>query len=111
LLQKQLRSLAAKHPAAKLSVGGQPSAPSVSFDLGTQSQAAKQIFVRRMLGRGFLVTGQLYVMYSHTEEQVNAVREALDLVLGEIEELHAAGRLQAEAGSRQPIGQAFARLA
>jgi len=114
-LQEGLRAIAAKHPSAKMTVSGMPSVPSFAFDLGDDAQAARTLFTRGMLRRGFLVSTYCYMMWTHTEEHVQSFLEAADAVLGEIEKLAAEKRLQVEAGPRGGIrdamGKAFARLA
>lgn len=114
-LQEGLRAIAARYPSLKLKVEGQPSAPQMAFDLGAEAQAAYQIFVRRMLARGYLASGVWYVMHTHTSEHVSGALAALDEVLAELVELQAAGRLLAEAGplggNRAAMRQGFARLA
>ena len=109
-LQSGLRALAENHAALKLAIGGQPAAPSFAFSLGADSAAAKTLAVRRMVARGFLFSGQLYVMGTHDDAQVDSLLTALDEVLRELAALHAAGRLQAEAG-RVQTNAGFGRLA
>jgi hypothetical protein len=71
--------------------------------------------IRRMLSRGYLVSGQLYLMFSHTESEVDGMIEAMGEALGELSRLLEGDRLVAEAGplggDRVAMGQAFARLA
>ncbi|MCF7788208.1 MAG: aminotransferase class III-fold pyridoxal phosphate-dependent enzyme [Prosthecobacter sp.] len=73
-LQSGLREVAARHPALQLKVGGMPCAPSLAF----ANPAAKQHMIRHMLQRGFLMSSQLYVTWSHTEAMVAEMLAALD---------------------------------
>jgi glutamate-1-semialdehyde 2,1-aminomutase len=108
-LQGRLRELAAQHPQLGLRVAGLPCAPSIAFGLGEQSAAAKAICIRQMLGRGFLFSTQLYVMWPHTEGMIGTFIAGLDESLGEVTRLHEEGRLAAEAGPL-PAAAGFARL-
>jgi glutamate-1-semialdehyde 2,1-aminomutase len=109
LLQGALREIASRHPSLAIRIGGMPSAPSLTFQLGELSASAKALCVRGMLARGFLFSSQLYVMWPHTEAHVGALTEALDSVLGEISRLHESGSLREEAGVAE-ISTGFARL-
>lgn len=73
-LQSGLREVAARHPALQLKVGGMPCAPSLAF----ANPAAKQHMIRHMLQRGFLMSSQLYVTWSHTEATLDEMLAALD---------------------------------
>ena len=70
----------------------------------------KALCIRRMVARGFLVSGQFYVLGTHDEAQVGSLLSALDEVLTELTALHEAGRLQATAGAVQ-VSTGFERLA
>lgn len=109
-LQSGLRQVAANHPPLRMKVGGMPSAPSLAFDLGADSQAAKTLYIRKLVQRGILASGQYYVMWSHTAEMMETLLATVGEVCGELLALQDAGRLQAEAGGAVgPTG--FARLA
>jgi len=109
-LQSGLRQIAASHPSLRMKVGGMPCAPSLVFDLGADSQAAKTLCIRKLVQRGILASGQYYVMWPHTVEMVDTLLAALGEVCGELTALRSTGRLQAEAGGA--TGQTgFARLA
>lgn len=114
-LQSALQTLAGKYPELKLTIGGQPSAPSIGFNLGADTQAAKQLLVRKMVERGFLLSGQCYIMAAHTESHVSALLDAIAPALKEIAQLQSASKLQSEAGPRggvrDAMGTGFARLA
>ena len=65
--------------------------------------------IRHMLQRGYLMSSQLYVTWSHTEEMVGAMLVALDESLGLAVNSQERRELQAEAGV---VGtqQGFARF-
>lgn len=107
-LQDGLRGLALKHALLGLKIGGMPCAPSLSFQL--LNQPAKVLMIRKMLERGFMISSQLYVMWTHDEAQVNSLLAALDEVLAGLVKLVEAGALEKEAGS-VPKAAGFARLA
>ncbi|HYF36971.1 MAG TPA: aminotransferase class III-fold pyridoxal phosphate-dependent enzyme, partial [Prosthecobacter sp.] len=107
-LQGGLRALAEGHAELHIKIGGMPCAPSLVFQ--RQTQAAKVLMIRRMLQRGFMVSPQWYVMWTHDEAQVEAVLAALDEVLGELAVLAREERLEKEAGA-VPKSSGFARLA
>jgi glutamate-1-semialdehyde 2,1-aminomutase len=109
-LQRGLLDLAARHPALQVKIAGMPCAPSLAFGLGDLSAAARALYIRRMLARGFMVSGQYYVMWPHTGSQVGELLAQMDEVFAELGALLAAGKLQAAAGSLQPQ-TGFARLA
>ncbi len=108
-LQRSLREVTARHPTLNIKVGGMPCAPSLSFQLGDSSAAAKALCIRLMLGHGFLFSSQLYVMWPHTETLVTSMVAALDESLTEITRWQTEDRLQAEAGP-MPASTGFARL-
>ncbi len=109
-LQSGLRQVASNHPALRIKIAGMPCSPSVGFDLGADSQAAKTLYIRKMVQRGILASGQYYVMWPHTTEQVDTLLAAFNEACKGMATLHSAGGLQTEAGISQ--GQSgFARLA
>lgn len=108
--QKQLREVAASHPACQLTVGGMPPSPSLIFGLGADSAAAKVLMIRGLTRRGFLGSSQLYLMQAHTAEHIACFMEALNEVLSELERVIAQGNLSATAGVPTTTGS-FARLA
>lgn len=108
--QAALRAAAARHPACKLTVGGQPACPTLSFGLGADAPLAQALYVRKMVSRGFLAATYHYVMLAHTDEKMALFIEAFDESLSELAEVITSGRLEQEAGV--PRGShAFARLA
>ena len=109
-LQVGLREIATRHPALKITIGGQQCAPAIAFGLGNESAAAKALMIRGMLHQGFLSSSQLYVMWPHTAAHIADFLSALDEVLAGVSRIHAAGDLQKEAGP-QVVGGGFARLA
>lgn len=108
-LQAGLREVAARHPALQLKIGGMPCAPSLAFQLGDDSAAAKALMIRHMLGRGFLMSSQLYVMWPHTNAIVSSMLSALDESLGLVTKTHERGALKVESGVKG-VQQGFARL-
>ena len=109
LLQKNLEELAARHPACRLVVGGMPSTPVLSFDLGGRTQEVKTLFVRKMSERGILVGGIFYLMLAHSEEKIARLLETLDVVLFEIGEIITSGIFESDPLAKE--SPAFARLA
>jgi glutamate-1-semialdehyde 2,1-aminomutase len=109
-LQSQLRVLAAKHAPCKLTVGGMPAHPTMTFGLGTDSSRAQTLYVRKMRERGFLVATYYYVMLAHDDSKMQSMLVAADETMGEIAALISDGRLAEE--SSVPGGErGFARLA
>jgi glutamate-1-semialdehyde 2,1-aminomutase len=109
-LQSQLRALAARHAVCKLTLGGMPATPTMTFGLGTDSSRAQTLYVRKMRERGFLVASYYYVMLAHGEDKVQSMLSAADETMDEIGTLIVQGRLAEEAGV--PGGErGFARLA
>jgi glutamate-1-semialdehyde 2,1-aminomutase len=109
-LQNSLRVLAERHPSCKIVIGGMPAAPTLNFQLGTDSLAAKALYIRKMLSHGFLVSSTFYLMYAHEEEHQEKLIYALNIVLEEIEKIIENGSLNEEVGSNRNQS-AFARLA
>lgn len=109
-LQKALRTVAERHPSCKILIGGMPSTPTLTFQLGTDSLAAKALYIRKMLAHGFMVSSIFYLMYAHEEKHQAKLVDALDIVLEEIEKIIESGRLQEEVGYNQNR-PGFARLA
>lgn len=102
-LQAGLREVASRHPALGLKIGGMPCAPSLAF----ANPAAKPLMIRHMLQRGFLMSSQLYVTWSHTAELLGGMLAALDESLGLVLKSQESGGLEVEAAVGQ---QGFARL-
>lgn len=81
-LQSGLRELAARHPSLELKIGGMPCAPSLAFG----NPAAKPLMIRHMIQRGYLMSSQLYVTWSHMDEHLSGMLAALDEVLALMEQ-------------------------
>lgn len=109
-LQKALRTVAERHPSCKILIGGMPSTPTLNFRLGTDSLAAKALYIRKMLAHGFMVSSIFYLMYAHEEKHQTKLIDALDIVLEEIEKIIESGLLREEVGYNQNQ-PGFARLA
>lgn len=106
---KELTRLASSHAACKLSVGGMPPCPSLTFCLSEHAATARALMIREMVCRGFLTSSQLYLMLAHTDEQQSEFLCALDESLSEVENALADGQIAKMApvvGANQ-----FARLA
>lgn len=108
--QADLRAVSASHPVSHLTVGGMPPSPSLSFGSGTEATAAKVMMIRKLVGRGFLASSQLYLMHAHQPEQRAQFLTALDETLGEIDQEIAKGSLVESAGTTH-ASNTFARLA
>jgi len=106
----RLHQVAQAHPACKITIGGMPPSPSITFGLGAcESTAAKVLMIRGLVHRGFLGSSQLYLMQSHTQELQNRFLDALDRTLGDIDQEIACGTLPASAGT-PAAANTFARL-
>jgi glutamate-1-semialdehyde 2,1-aminomutase len=109
-LQAALRAIAARHPACRLTVGGMPATPTLTFDLGADAPLAQTLYTRKMQQRGLLVSSYFYLMVAHAETHIAQLLECLDPVLGEISQTIESGKLAAESGAAR--GQrGFTRLA
>ncbi|MBL9116079.1 MAG: aminotransferase class III-fold pyridoxal phosphate-dependent enzyme [Verrucomicrobiaceae bacterium] len=108
-LQAGLCAVAERYPSLSLKIGSMPSAPSLAFQLGDQTAAAKTLMIRGMLQRQHLMSSQLYVMWPHREENVSRMLGALDETLQEVSKVQADGRLLEVAGVGA-VQQGFARL-
>lgn len=93
VLKSGLEALAAKYPSLRVIVSGMPSSPNLRFDLGELANQAKVQHIRAMLQRGFLVSTQLFLFYSHTPGHVQSYLAALDEVFAELENMLANGSL------------------
>lgn len=109
-LQQGMRELAAGHPALAIQIGGQPAAPSLTFALGVDSGAAKALYIRHMVARGFLVSGQYYVLGTHDDAQVDSLLNSLGEVFSALELVQSQGQLQTTAGDVK-LKAGFGRLA
>ncbi len=105
----ELRKVAAAHPLCKMSVGSMPPCPSLAFGLGKDSAAARTYFVRKMVGRGFLSSTQIYLMLAHTPEQKSGYLSAMHEALSEVEEALDSGALHSAVTNVK--ANLFARLA
>jgi glutamate-1-semialdehyde 2,1-aminomutase len=109
-LQASLKLVADKHPLSQLVVGGMPAIPTVTFNLGSEARSAQTFFVRKMLARGFLVSSVFYLMLAHEDDCIKQLLEAVEGVLGELDQSIISGSLATEKmNSGLPTG--FARLA
>ncbi|WP_325403019.1 aminotransferase class III-fold pyridoxal phosphate-dependent enzyme [Agriterribacter sp.] len=109
-LQAALKELAAQYPACKLLVGGMTSTPTLAFQLGENASAAKALYIRKMLDKGFLVSSIFYLMFAHEERHISQLLQALEITFKEMQQTIIAGGLANEAaGDGSQNG--FARLA
>jgi glutamate-1-semialdehyde 2,1-aminomutase len=109
-LQESMRVLAKRYPACRLKVGGMPSTPSVTFDLGDDTSLAQTIYVRRMRERGILAFATYYLMLAHEDQHIAELLAGAEAAFAEIESLINSGKLAETAGV--PRGRrGFARLA
>lgn len=109
-LKEKLQAMALRYPSCQIAIGGMPPTPTLNFQLGERSLAAKTLYIRKMLDRGFLVSSIFYLMYAHSAHHIDRLIESLDEVLGEIEKVIHADKLMEEAGSAGNKA-GFARLA
>ena len=109
-LQSSLRSLAARHLACRLVVGGMPATPTMVFDLGADAPLAQTLYVRKMRERGFLVAGYYYVMLAHDDTRIASMLSAADETMGEIAAIINRGNLAEESGVARGL-RGFTRLA
>ena len=109
-MQQGLRDIAKRYPDLKLTVGSQPCAPSLVFQLDDKGLAAKTLMIRGMLSRGFLFSSQLYVLGTHDSVQVDSMFNALDETLVDMEVMQADECLHKMAGARK-VNAGFGRLA
>lgn len=109
-MQEKLRQLAERHPSLKFKVASQPCAPSLAFQLGDDSLAAKTLMIRKMLGRGFLFSSQLYVLATHGPTQIDSMLSALNDTLAELGQIQANDKLQETVG-KEKAKAGFGRLA
>ena len=109
-IQQGLRDIAERHPDLKLAVGSQPCAPSLVFQLGDDSLAAKTLMVREMLKRGFMFSSQLFLMGTHDSSQIDSMLNALDETLTELDGIQSAGKLRETVGDLK-ANAGFGRLA
>jgi len=109
-LQTSLRSLAARHPACRLVVGGMPATPTMVFDLGADAPLAQTLYVRKMRERGFLVATYYYIMLAHDDTRIASMLSAADETMGEIAAIIERGTLAEESGVARGL-RGFARLA
>ncbi len=108
--QASLRDVAARHPRCALTIGGMPTTPTLTFNLGPDAPLAQTLYVRRMRERGFLVASYSYVMLAQEDDDRVEMLAALDETLAEISRSIAAGRLEADSGVARGL-RGFARLA
>ncbi|HRP57862.1 aminotransferase class III-fold pyridoxal phosphate-dependent enzyme [Agriterribacter sp.] len=108
--QQALKEIAGRYPNCAIEIGGLPSSPTLNFQLAENAPAAKTLYIRKMLEKGFLVSSIFYLMYAHEEKHMAALLEALERALGGMEKVIADGTLAEEAG-RDTAGTGFARLA
>jgi glutamate-1-semialdehyde 2,1-aminomutase len=109
VLQANLQKLIEAHPASQLTMSGMPAATFLAFNLGEATQAARALLIRKMVSRGYLVSGLFYTMLAHEPHHFDSMLGALDETLSEIDLLAETGRVQEEAGTVGAAG--FARLA
>jgi glutamate-1-semialdehyde 2,1-aminomutase len=105
----RLEQLVASHPLSKLKIAGMPPSLTLTFDLGEQSALARVLLIRKMMARGFLVSGLFYLMHAHTDEQIESVTQAMDEVLGEIDACIERETLAQEVGEVK-VHEGFRRL-
>ncbi|MEO9004521.1 MAG: aminotransferase class III-fold pyridoxal phosphate-dependent enzyme, partial [Ginsengibacter sp.] len=108
--KKALQELAMRYPACKLLVAGMPASPTLAFQLGELSSVTKNVYIKKMLEKGFLVSSIFYLMYAHKEHHIEQALQALERVFAEIEEMIIKGKLSQESEVDE-THKGFARLA
>jgi glutamate-1-semialdehyde 2,1-aminomutase len=109
-LQESMRDFAKRFPACRLVIGGMPSTPTLTFDLGADAPLAQTLYTRKMRERGILAFSIYYLMLAHEDAHLEELVSSAAIVLGEIESVILAGDLAEAAGVAR--GQrGFARLA
>lgn len=106
----ELKEIASKFPGCKLTIGGMPVSPTLTFALQEYAAGAKKIFILKMLSKGFLVSSVIYLMYSHQDSHIQNFLTATRVVLGEMEGMIRDGKLWEGSAGKGP-GDGFARLA
>ena len=108
--KEKLHDIASRYPVCRLVIGGMPVTPTLSFQLETYALTAKKAFIQKMLERGFLVSSSMYLMYAHEEIHRDALLDAMEIVLAEMQEDIISGKYE-NAGEPQGTQPGFARLA
>jgi glutamate-1-semialdehyde 2,1-aminomutase len=108
-LQESLRKISARHPQCRLVVGGMPSTPTITFELGADAPLVQKLYVRKMCERGLLVSSIFYLMLAHEQEYIGQLLHAIELVLSELDQLIDSGKLAVELGVTSEQSD-FARL-
>ena len=108
-MSERLKSVAASYPECRLEIGGMPVSPTLNFRLGDDSMKARTFFCDRMLGKGFLVSSVLYLMYAHEDHHIESFLAAVSVVLAEMEPMVSSGSIGTLKSEGQ--GQGFTRLA
>lgn len=108
-LRLQLEKLTASYPACNIQLGSLPPSQTLTFDLGEQSSLARVLLIRKMIARGFLVSGIFYLMQAHTSAHIESMLTALDETLNEISQAIEAGSLRSEVGEVK-VREGFRRL-
>ncbi len=108
--REKLKGLALQYPGCNIIIGGMPSTPTITFQLGDNAKAAHRLYVRKMQEKGFLVSSIFYLMLAHEQHHIDSLLQSLDRAFAEMEILINSGNLEKEAG--QSLTQpGFARLA
>ncbi|HEX5026818.1 MAG TPA: aminotransferase class III-fold pyridoxal phosphate-dependent enzyme, partial [Agriterribacter sp.] len=94
--KKAVHDLALRYPACKLQVGGMPSTPTIAFQLDELAAVAKNVYVKKMLEHGFLVSSIFYLMHAHEDQHIEQLLYAMQNVLAAIEQMIVGGKLSHE---------------
>lgn len=105
----RLKQLAQNFPACKIAIGGMPSSPTLTFQLGSSSPIAKKFYIRKMSERGFLTSSVFYLMLAHQPEHIDSFFEALSATLSELSKLIQTNQL--DQMNANDVQSGFARLA
>lgn len=108
--QQALKDIARRYPRCSIEIGGMPSTPLLTFRLEENAPAAKTLYIRKMLEKGFLVSSIFYLMHAHEEKHMKLLLEALDHVLAAMEKIISNGALAQVAGN-DTARSGFTRLA
>lgn len=106
---QSLNKLAGKYSKCKISIGGMPASPTLTFQLGGRSAAAKAFYVGEMCSLGFLVSSVFYLMHAHRDYHIQQLLNALEVVFAKLETAIDAGSLTDQ--NEMAMQQGFARLA
>lgn len=101
----ELRRLAAQYPTMQLTISGSPTSPALDWGPSDLALSVKKRVIEAMLAQNILLGSIIYLMDSHTDEDITSFLTAFQQALDRVSEEKSAGRLSVVTEQPTTIGR------